>query len=98
MLWAKNNSPLEAYRGDEPYVFISYAHPESSKKVFEEINILNKAGYRIWYDEGIEASNEWPEEIAKAVIGCADLFGFYFSLLDCVRQLPKRDQPSTQRG
>lgn len=62
--------PFEAYRGDEPYVFISYAHRDS-KKVFEEINIFNKAGYHIWYDEGIEASNEWPEEIAKAVIGCA---------------------------
>ncbi|MBT3637891.1 MAG: SUMF1/EgtB/PvdO family nonheme iron enzyme [Opitutae bacterium] len=62
--------PFEAYEGDEPYVFISYAHKDSSQ-VFEEIGALKDAGYNIWYDEGIEASNEWPEEIANAVIGCS---------------------------
>ena len=54
---------------DEPYLFISYAHKDSAL-VFKEISKLNDAGY-IWYDEGIEASSEWPEEIANAVIGCA---------------------------
>ena len=48
--------PFEAYSGDEPYVFISYAHKDS-EFVFDEISILNDAGYNIWYDEGIEASN-----------------------------------------
>ena len=67
--------PFEAYTGDEPYVFISYAHKDS-EFVFEEISILHEAGYHIWYDEGIEASNEWPEEIANAVIGCAAFLVF----------------------
>ena len=26
---------------------------------------LRDAGYNIWYDEGVAASNEWQEEIAK---------------------------------
>ena len=62
--------PFEAYNGDEPYIFISYAHKDSAH-VFKEISQLNDAGYHIWYDEGIEASSEWPEEIANAVIGCS---------------------------
>lgn len=33
-------------------------------------------GYHIWYDEGIEASNEWPEEIANTVIGCTAFLVF----------------------
>lgn len=62
--------PFEAYEGAEPFIFISYAHKDS-EIVYEEITDLHQSGYKIWYDEGIEASNEWPEEIANAVIGCA---------------------------
>lgn len=62
--------PFDAYQGDEPYVFISYAH-EDAAVVYGEITRFHEAGCNVWYDEGIDASNEWPEEIAKAVIGCA---------------------------
>ena len=62
--------PFEAYQGEEPYIFISYAHKDS-EVVYTEISDLNENGFNIWYDDGIEASNEWPEEIAKAVIGCS---------------------------
>jgi formylglycine-generating enzyme required for sulfatase activity/outer membrane protein assembly factor BamB len=62
--------PFEAYQGDEPYVFISYAHKDAAV-VYEEITRLHEAGSNLWYDEGIEASNEWPEEIANAVIHCS---------------------------
>lgn len=62
--------PFDAYEGSEPFIFISYAHKDS-ELVYKEILELHQSGYKIWYDEGIEASNEWPEEIANAVIGCA---------------------------
>ena len=62
--------PFEAYQGDQPYIFISYAHKDS-EVVYGEITELHENGFNIWYDEGIEASNEWPEEIANAVIGCS---------------------------
>lgn len=62
--------PFEAYDGDDPYIFVSYAHKDS-EKIFKEISFLHEKGYNIWYDEGIGASSEWPEEIANAVIGCA---------------------------
>ena len=69
--------PFEAYQGDEPYVFVSYSHRDCAV-VFEEIQRFHDAGYKIWYDEGIDAGNEWPEEIAQAVVGCS-LFLFFVS-------------------
>jgi hypothetical protein len=62
--------PFEAYVGDKPYVFVSYAHADG-ELVFREIKKLHEAGYRIWYDEGIEPGNDWPEHIAKAVVDCS---------------------------
>ncbi len=69
--------PFEAYAGDQPYVFVSYAHADGDL-VFREILKLHEAGYRIWYDEGIEPGDDWPEHIAQAVIGCS-LFLLYTS-------------------
>lgn len=63
---ADTSLPFEAYRGEEPYIFISYSHKDS-ERVFADILRLNRQGYRIWYDEGIAPGNEWPEEIAKAL-------------------------------
>ncbi len=61
--------PCEAYSGDRPYIFVSYAHADG-ELVFSEIRRLHEAGYRVWYDEGIDPGKDWPEHIAKAVIGC----------------------------
>jgi hypothetical protein len=58
--------PFEAYVGDEPYVFVSYAHKDG-RLVFPEIHALHERGLRIWYDEGIDPGNEWPDEIARAL-------------------------------
>ena len=69
--------PFEAYSGEEPFIFISYAHKDGAK-VFEIITELHKKGYRIWYDEGIDPGNEWPEEIAKALAAC-DMFVVFMS-------------------
>ena len=62
--------PFEAYEGEDPYLFISYSH-QDAHLVYPELTQLKDAGYKIWYDEGVAASNEWPEEIANAVIGCS---------------------------
>jgi len=40
------------------------------KEVFWIIKKLADARFRIWYDEGIEPGNEWPEEVGKALTGC----------------------------
>ena len=62
--------PFEAYAGDNPYVFVSYAHSDG-ELVFREIKKLHQAGYRIWYDEGIEPGDDWPDHIANSVINCS---------------------------
>ena len=62
--------PFPAYRGRDPYIFISYAHLDS-KKVFNEIKGFNECGYNVWYDEGISPGNEWTDEIANALEKCA---------------------------
>lgn len=61
--------PFEAYQGDDPYVFISYAHKDA-EKIYPLIRWLDSEGYRIWYDEGIDPGNEWPDEIANALDHC----------------------------
>ncbi|MBR5015554.1 MAG: toll/interleukin-1 receptor domain-containing protein, partial [Clostridia bacterium] len=62
--------PYPAYRGTEPYIFISYAHDDKDI-VFPEIKRFNEAGFHVWYDEGISPGNEWTDEIANALEKCA---------------------------
>ena len=57
--------PYPAYRGKEPYVFVSYAHLDQDA-VFAEIK-----RFHVWYDEGISPGNEWTDEIADALDGCS---------------------------
>lgn len=61
--------PFPAYRGGEPYVFVSYAHVDSAM-VFAQIKGFNENGYNVWYDEGISPGNEWTDEIADALQKC----------------------------
>ncbi len=61
--------PFPAYRGKEPYIFVSYAHADKAI-VYPEIQLLNERGCRIWFDEGITPAHEWSEEIARAINGC----------------------------
>jgi formylglycine-generating enzyme required for sulfatase activity len=58
--------PFEAYSGDGPYSFISYAHADKVL-VFDSMRKLHENGANIWYDEGIKAAGEWVEEIAHAI-------------------------------
>ena len=68
-------SQPKAYKGSEPYIFISYAHADS-ERVFPIITALQERGYRVWYDAGIEAGTEWPEYIAEHLDGCAAFLAF----------------------
>lgn len=57
-----NNIPT-AYEGKEPYIFVSYAHKDN-EKVLPILSRLVENGYRVWYDAGIEAGEDWPESVA----------------------------------
>ena len=67
--------PFPAYSGTKPFIFVSYAHKDAAT-VFPELQALHDAGYRIWFDEGIDPGNEWPEEIANALNRAAKFLVF----------------------
>ncbi|MEE9253695.1 MAG: TIR domain-containing protein [Pseudomonadales bacterium] len=82
--------PFPAYRGDEPYVFVSYSHVDADV-VYPELRWLKQQGFNIWYDEGISAGTEWRQELAQAIQNCALLL-FYVSPRSvnsphCIREL-----------
>jgi len=54
----------KVYRGDDPYVFVSYSHKDQDR-VFEIINDLMLCACNLWYDIGIHSGNDWNNEIAE---------------------------------
>jgi tetratricopeptide (TPR) repeat protein len=71
------NKPFAAYSGDDPYVFVCYAHKDAAV-VYADLVHLRDNGVNIWYDEGIPAGTSWRGEIAGAIKG-AQKFIFYVS-------------------
>ena len=64
--------PFTPYEGQEPYIFVSYAH-RNKDKVYPIIKRLHEMGYRVWYDEGIDPGTEFPAVIAKHLAGAAQV-------------------------
>lgn len=58
-----------------PYLFVSYSHKDSAR-VIPIINELQQNGFRVWYDAGIEAGTEWPEEIAEHLMNSRSVLIF----------------------
>ena len=69
------DSPFPAYKGDQPYIFVSYAH-DDAELVYPEIIRLKKQGFNIWYDEGINPGASWRDELADRISRC-DLFVYF---------------------
>ena len=67
--------PFPAYKGDEPYVFVSYSHKDSSF-VYVELDWLRACGFNVWYDEGIEPGTDWSDELANRIEN-AQLFLYF---------------------
>ena len=59
-------APFEAYSGDGPHIFVSYAH-DDKENVYAYMSDFKNFGVNIWYDEGIPPAGEWVEEIANAI-------------------------------
>lgn len=59
-----------AYKGSKPYIFVSYAHKDS-QTVVPILDAMQKKGYRIWFDQGIEAGTEWSNNIAAHLEDCS---------------------------
>ena len=59
----------DVYEGDRPYIFACYAHADRDAAL-PMIGALVAAGYRVWWDEGIELATRYPRRIADHVYGC----------------------------
>lgn len=66
---------LKAYEGNEPYIFVSYAHKDKDEVLYY-VEELQKRGYRVWYDAGIAVGSEWPENIATHLRKCSLVLSF----------------------
>ncbi|MDO4807727.1 MAG: TIR domain-containing protein [Coriobacteriales bacterium] len=65
----------KAYEGDRDYVFACYAHADRDA-VLPIIAALVDEGYRVWYDDGIELAEDYPEYVADHVRRCASFVMF----------------------
>ena len=59
-----------AYRGDEPFVFVSYAHADA-ELAYPIISGLQERGMRIWFDDGLDVGDIWEDVIPDHVEQCA---------------------------
>ena len=71
------DKPFPAYQGDEPYVFVCYAH-EDEDVVYPEIGWLHEQAINLWYDEGISAGKNWLAAIGDALLRASHVL-FYIS-------------------
>ena len=69
--------PFTAYQGDEPFVFVSYAH-DDAEFVYPELVRLREQGVNIWYDEGISPGELFTNELANGIGNC-ETFLFFVS-------------------
>ena len=63
------NAEAIRYEGTKPYIFISYSHADS-ERVLPIVAEMDKRGYRVWYDAGINAGEEWTATLANKIAGC----------------------------
>lgn len=72
------------YRGEKPFVFISYAHRDNAQ-VLPIAQELYRRNYRVWYDGGIEAGSRWAEFVATHLLGASCVLFFTSAQFDASR-------------
>lgn len=63
------------YVGDEPFIFVCYAHTDTNL-VVPEMAWLHEQGAKLWYDQGLSAGEIWRDELADAIERSAALLYF----------------------
>ncbi len=66
---------MAIYEGEKNYIFVSYAHKDA-EIVLPIVDALIAGGFRVWYDQGIEAGTEWPAYIEEHLLGCERMLAF----------------------
>lgn len=84
------NKILKTYNGNDAYIFFSYAHANSNK-VLPIIEELDKANYRLWYDNGIEVGANWVEVVANHLLNSKIVVFFiskeFLKSQNCIREV-----------
>lgn len=80
---------MSVYEGREKYIFVSYSHRDD-REVIPVVERLQEMGFRIWYDEGIEAGSEWADSVARHLKDCELFVSFisssYLDSFNCKRE------------
>lgn len=63
------------YSGSKPYLFVSYSHKDT-QKVMPILSEMQRRGYRIWFDEGINCGDNWMKLISSKVENCKNFLCF----------------------
>ena len=82
------------YSGEQPYIFISYSH-RNSDLILPIVQRLQRDGYRVWFDDGIDPGSEWDENIAHRINNCSYLLAFLSE--DYIKSQNCRDELSFAR-
>lgn len=63
------------YEGNDPFIFINYCHKDKASlyPVFEQ---MARDGYRIWYDDGNKAGDDWLDNIENHLEECRVVVAF----------------------
>ena len=69
---------MNIYEGNEEYIFISYAHRDGDT-VLPIVRALLDGGFRVWFDQGIQAGTEWPAFIEEHLNRCSRVVVFMSS-------------------
>jgi hypothetical protein len=60
---------FKVYKGEEPYLFISYSHRDTNT-VYKILDRLDKEAFRFWYDDKMEVGKDFNEELKVMIEGC----------------------------
>ena len=61
-----NQQKPRPYKGNEPYIFISYSH-NNLDTTLDIIARLREDGYRVWFDDGITPGSDWDSTVAAKI-------------------------------
>lgn len=88
----ENNLPnFEPYEGKEPYMFVSYSRGDQDL-VIKDLNSLHRLGFRIWYDRGIGAGDEWEKSIQEHLDNCNCRLFVIFLSTNSLKSGPVHDE------
>lgn len=66
---------MQVYEGNQPYIFVSYAHKDRAE-VLPILEAMKARGFRIWYDDGTEASYLFAQTIEAKLRDAACVLAF----------------------